>query len=588
MKSMKRIAQMLFGALLSSKQLKIKAAFTLAEMLVVVLVMSIVLAAMAPLISTKMKNDIQKENAVMGSSIWNWTDDETGIYFGPGGKESVTISQKTSSGSFPQSDEALLILNTITSTLDTKNTGSNHILFKEKGYCRVTEWCDQEEDPNCEDTYECDPDTVFGWLKLYDKTINLGSIPLDSEMYKYARAILIGSAEEGTTPNSNGDTPFYGSVIMGQKIKSDVQKAVVIGHNAAGGNYSVSIGYGVKGTGVAIGKNAEGEGVVIGHPFDGNAKSNGGVAIGAGAQSVNGIAIGKKANQATTAGVAIGQLAKSDSVAIGKGKEGASVCAAYCGTSSNKRYENIYGRGDILLGYEATSISTKGSAIGYNAQAPGRYYGQNNSIMFDDYETITLSTNDQYDEQGKLNKAESTVYIPGDLVVGGRAYIGDNLENDESLFLGMVNGSSTERNMYSIRNAGLHNYSSPDPFVQIYKLANPVYSDSRLKYVGKENKDGLDKIRQIKVFNYTFKKDKTKEPHVGVIAQDLQKIFPNAVKKAADGFLTIRMEDMFYALINAVKRLDIKYQAREKRIKTLKNRISKLEKYIEELEKNQK
>jgi len=98
-----------------------------------------------------------------------------------------------------------------------------------------------------------------------------------------------------------------------------------------------------------------------------------------------------------------------------------------------------------------------------------------------------------------------------------------------------------------------------------------------LKYVGKESASGLNKIRQLKVFNYTFKKDTTKTPHVGVIAQDLQKVFPNAVKKGADGFLTIRMEDMFYAVINAIKELDAKYQAQEKRIDDLEKRIEKLE-----------
>ena len=102
-------------------------------------------------------------------------------------------------------------------------------------------------------------------------------------------------------------------------------------------------------------------------------------------------------------------------------------------------------------------------------------------------------------------------------------------------------------------------------------------SDRRLKYVGKESASGLNKIRQLKVFNYTFKKDTTKTPHVGVIAQDLQKVFPNAVQKGKDGFLTIRMEDMFYAVINAIKELDAKYQAQEKRINDLEKRIEKLE-----------
>ena len=97
---------------------------------------------------------------------------------------------------------------------------------------------------------------------------------------------------------------------------------------------------------------------------------------------------------------------------------------------------------------------------------------------------------------------------------------------------------------------------------------NP-FSDRRLKYVGGENKSGLDKIRELKVFNFTFKKDKTKTPHVGVIAQDLQKVFPDAVSKGEDGFLRIRMEDMFYALINAVKELDSKITELTNQVKIL-------------------
>ena len=87
----------------------------------------------------------------------------------------------------------------------------------------------------------------------------------------------------------------------------------------------------------------------------------------------------------------------------------------------------------------------------------------------------------------------------------------------------------------------------------------------------------MDKIKQLKVFNYTFKKDETKTPHVGVIAQDLQKVFPDAVKKGTDGFLTIRFEDMFFAMINAIKELDLKYEAQEKRINELEARIERLE-----------
>ena len=103
------------------------------------------------------------------------------------------------------------------------------------------------------------------------------------------------------------------------------------------------------------------------------------------------------------------------------------------------------------------------------------------------------------------------------------------------------------------------------------------YSDRRLKYVGKESTSGLEKIKQLKVFNYTFKKDEKKTPHVGVIAQDLQKVFPDAVKKGVDGFLTIRFEDMFFAMINAIKELDARITALENENQELKEILNRVQ-----------
>lgn len=111
-------------------------------------------------------------------------------------------------------------------------------------------------------------------------------------------------------------------------------------------------------------------------------------------------------------------------------------------------------------------------------------------------------------------------------------------------------------------------------------------SDRRLKNVGEVFTAGLEEIKKLEVFNYTFKKDESKTPRVGVMAQDLQKIFPQAVFKGEDGFLRIRMEDMFYALVNAVKQLDAKIEElKNNEILTLKNRLDDLEKANKELRK---
>ena len=79
------------------------------------------------------------------------------------------------------------------------------------------------------------------------------------------------------------------------------------------------------------------------------------------------------------------------------------------------------------------------------------------------------------------------------------------------------------------------------------------------------------------MFNYTFKKDEKKTPHVGVIAQDLQKVFPDAVKKGVDGFLRIRFEDMFFAMINAIKELDARITALENENQELKEILNRVQ-----------
>ena len=69
------------------------------------------------------------------------------------------------------------------------------------------------------------------------------------------------------------------------------------------------------------------------------------------------------------------------------------------------------------------------------------------------------------------------------------------------------------------------------------------------------------------------------------MAQDLQKIFPNAVTKGEDGFLRIRMEDMFYAVVNAVKELANMFDRQDERIVQLEKENKELHKTINDLEK---
>ena len=199
------------------------------------------------------------------------------------------------------------------------------------------------------------------------------------------------------------------------------------------------------------------------------------------------------------------------------------------------------------------------------------------------------------DYQVVLGDEKATVYIPGNLVVGGNVYLGTNTDSQVWARIPELKSNNTKRlNFMQI----LRHYEGGGWAVKT--LSNPsnitifgetLKSDRRLKNVGKVFTGGLEEIKKLEVFNYTFKKDEEKTPRVGVIAQDLQKIFPNAVFKGDDGFLRIRMEDMFYALVNAVKELDKKIDLliqKQKKIDELEAKVDKLEKRLADLEKKLK
>lgn len=111
-----------------------------------------------------------------------------------------------------------------------------------------------------------------------------------------------------------------------------------------------------------------------------------------------------------------------------------------------------------------------------------------------------------------------------------------------------------------------------------------VSSDIRLKNVGKEFTGGLDEINKLTFYNFTYKRDSEKTPRVGVMAQDLQKVFPNAVSENKDGYLYIRKDDMFYAALNAIKDLFKQMTDNSAKIKALEERNAVLEKQVKELQ----
>ena len=87
-----------------------------------------------------------------------------------------------------------------------------------------------------------------------------------------------------------------------------------------------------------------------------------------------------------------------------------------------------------------------------------------------------------------------------------------------------------------------------------------VWSDERLKDVHGAYTHGLAEILKLKPVEYNYKKDNPQKmdssvDYVGLIAQDVQDVFPEAIDTGDDGYLTLDMHPISVAVINAIQEL---------------------------------
>ena len=372
---------------------------------------------------------------------------------------------------------------------------------------------------------------------------------------------------------------------------------------------------GIVETGVNIPTNSVLFGQNILFPFNYATKetsANNLVGIGFGTTNyLNSVAIGYKA------------AANTDSVSIGNGANGNEYGVAI-GSNSQTRHKNSVaigyntrttGENAVAIGASqwGTEAGERSVAIGYGAKA---YYersiaiGANASVMGENSIAIGNNATAHYKNTVVLGDSNTTVFIPGNLVVNHAALIGRAAGRNDNLYFRPY--AQEDGRHFAVLNAGdwkgndsnlsmVQDDTNTDKLVvrvgpystqtewwrRDYKDNNRTHinfedptrgndtkshkhSDIRLKNVGEPFTAGLNELEKLNFYHFTFKKDKDQVPQVGVMAQDLQKVFPQAVSKDDGGWLTIRWDEMFYAAINAIKELNTKVCAVAKDVTNLK------------------
>ena len=82
-------------------------------------------------------------------------------------------------------------------------------------------------------------------------------------------------------------------------------------------------------------------------------------------------------------------------------------------------------------------------------------------------------------------------------------------------------------------------------------------SDVRLKKDINDIDNPLESLKLVEGKRYLFKDDAQKQVHFGVIAQDIQKLFPHLVHENEEGYLSVNYLELIPVLIEAVKEQQI-------------------------------
>jgi len=85
-----------------------------------------------------------------------------------------------------------------------------------------------------------------------------------------------------------------------------------------------------------------------------------------------------------------------------------------------------------------------------------------------------------------------------------------------------------------------------------------TFSDGRLKNLNGSFNTGLSQVLKIHPVRYRYKADNAlglhdTDEHIGVVAQEVQKVIPEAVTENSKGYLMVNNDPIIWTMLNAIK-----------------------------------
>ena len=230
-------------------------------------------------------------------------------------------------------------------------------------------------------------------------------------------------------------------------------------------------------------------------------------------------------------------------------------------TAASALYSTAMGYGTDASGYFSTAMgsSTTASALYSTAMGDGTIASGSRSTAMGSYTTASDYASLSI---GRYNSVNSTV------TAGGSA---TSFDTDNAAFvIGNGTGSSTKSDAFVVYFNGNATLSGD----------LTINSDERLKDNIQPLGSTLNKLHQIEGKTYSFKKDEEHTPKIGVLAQEVQAVFPELVTEGGDGILSVNYQGLVPVLINAINEQDAKMSEQEVKMSEQDAKIAALEEMV--------
>ena len=261
----------------------------------------------------------------------------------------------------------------------------------------------------------------------------------------------------------------------------------------------------------------------------------------------------------------------------------------------------VSGDYSTAIGLFTTASGDYSTAMGYQTEASGDYSTarglgakatNGGSMATGNYTTASgvgsTATGNSTQASGDWSNSIGEVTTASDynsFVIGRYNLLGSTVTNSATEF-------STDNTAFVIGN-GTYDYSTQqinrsDALTVLFDGTTTIAgdlsinSDARLKANIISLGSTLAKLLQIDGKTYTMKKDENKKQKIGVLAQDIEKVFPELVSES-NGVKSVNYQGLVPVLINALKEQDSKMNERENKMNEQDTKLNKQQAEIDEL-----